>query len=231
MVETSCALCGRSMGGARCSDCGWEVGSLPGSQLHPPVPPQDEQARREYSKISNGTSDPGRAQPVQAGSAEGPRQPGPAHPVASRPPGGALLLGLGLIVAAVVVIGSVAAGTGGAGRQAANQASQSSELPSPTAGVDETSEEPQVSAGEWLLILASVAKADEPRSVAEAKATRLAAKSGRRVVVLDSNLVNGLNPGYWAVVVPGFSSKGAAGRACESFGRALGGDCYPRKVQ
>jgi hypothetical protein len=147
---------------------------------------------------------------------------GAAGKVRARPRWGALVL-IALVIAAVV---GVALSSG----RAAPTATGSSAPAVPSAGA---SPESSLHTGEWLLILESISKGAESRSSAEAKARSLRekAKGRRKVVVLDSSIVKGLTPGYWAVAVPGFTSKASATKACSDFGRKTGGTCYPRVVK
>lgn len=80
--------------------------------------------------------------------------------------------------------------------------------------------------GSWLLVLESMPKSRYSQSEAWSKASSVGS-----AVVIDSSRVSGLNSGYWAVIADRyFESKSAASGTCSSYGRSVGGECYPRRV-
>lgn len=98
--------------------------------------------------------------------------------------------------------------------------------PSTTSTPPTTLAEPSV--GRWILVLESVPK---PQSVDAAfERARQVGGGDPRVEVIDSDTTPGLNGGYWVVAVLDFSSRDAAVATCSSFGREVGGPCYPTRV-
>ncbi len=84
-------------------------------------------------------------------------------------------------------------------------------------------------AGSWLSVLASFSKSDRTVEQAHARAAALSTEQHTAVVV-DSDRIPGLNPGYWAVAVVNQSSREAAAAVCTALGKELGTQCYPRQV-
>lgn len=86
-------------------------------------------------------------------------------------------------------------------------------------------------AGSWIMILDSLPKNEFTIQQAEQRAAGMRT-GGRPVVsVIDSDAIPGLNGGYWALGVPGHSSRDSAANQCAMFNREVGGDCYPRQVE
>ncbi len=85
-------------------------------------------------------------------------------------------------------------------------------------------------AGSWVAVLDSMAKADGDARAARALADSLSTRYGVRVLVIDSSRYSGLNPGWWAVVLTGFTSNKQARAACSSVGRTPGDACYGREI-
>ncbi|MDI9628111.1 MAG: hypothetical protein QM286_06150, partial [Acidobacteriota bacterium] len=86
-----------------------------------------------------------------------------------------------------------------------------------------------LSRGSWITVLESLPKNEVAVTHAQASASALSV-NGYRVVVVDSDAIPGLNPGYWALSVTGFASRDAAVAACPGLGREVGGTCYPREI-
>ena len=98
--------------------------------------------------------------------------------------------------------------------------------PEPTAHPGVVTELP---AGTWVTVLASLPK----NAVTPDQAVERAAKEsrdGHTAIVLDTNEFEGLNAGYWAVVIPGADSREASNQVCRDLGIPLGNKCYPREV-
>lgn len=84
--------------------------------------------------------------------------------------------------------------------------------------------------GSWLAVLESLPQAEQTESMAQAQATSLSTGAGS-VVVVDSTAIPGLNPGYWALSLIGFSSSVEARDACARVQRSPGPSCYDRQVR
>lgn len=84
-------------------------------------------------------------------------------------------------------------------------------------------------AGSWITVLDSLPKNQRTEADAWSAANSLSSASAQ-VVVVDTDAINGLNPGYWAVAIIGSSSRAEATNLCALFGRPVGGTCYPRQV-
>lgn len=82
--------------------------------------------------------------------------------------------------------------------------------------------------GTWLTVLDSLPKGERTEAEAWAMADSLSGQA--RVVVVDSDRIPGLRAGYWAVAIPGSSSRDQASALCAGVGRSVGGTCYPRQV-
>lgn len=85
-------------------------------------------------------------------------------------------------------------------------------------------------AGSWVAVLDSFEQSESDISEARGLANRISTKYGVQVSVLDSGDYSGLNSGYWAVVLTGFSSNEQARAACSSVGREPSGACYGRHI-
>lgn len=83
--------------------------------------------------------------------------------------------------------------------------------------------------GKWVLVLESLSKEHTELSEADGRARQLSTDT-RVVQVLDSSSADGLNPGYWALVLMPFDTRSRAARACSEVGREVGGTCYPRHI-
>ena len=86
-----------------------------------------------------------------------------------------------------------------------------------------------LSRGTWITVLESLPKDQSSLTQAQVRADTLSAH-GFLVVVVNSDTIPGLNPGYWALSVTGFASRDAAVAACPALGREAGGTCYPREI-
>lgn len=85
-------------------------------------------------------------------------------------------------------------------------------------------------AGSWITIFDSLPKDEFTLQQAEQRAAGM--RSGSYTVsVIDSDAIPGLNGGYWALGVPGATSRDSAAAMCGVFGREVGGSCYPRQVE
>lgn len=84
-------------------------------------------------------------------------------------------------------------------------------------------------AGSWITVLDSLEKDRRTEADAWAMANGLSRPTAD-VVVVDSDAIPGLNPGYWAIAVIGSTSRAEATDSCAVLGRPVGGSCYPREV-
>lgn len=115
--------------------------------------------------------------------------------------------------------------SGGSG----SESSSGSSSPSPTTPPPSTAAPiTEATVGRWILVLESVPKS---QSLTAARGLRGQVDGGDpRVTVIDSDATPGMNPGYWVVAVLDFGSREAAVADCISFGREIGGRCYPTRV-
>lgn len=88
---------------------------------------------------------------------------------------------------------------------------------------------PVLSSGSWITVLDSLDKDDHTWSEAVSRAAGLS-NSSYSVYAIDTDPVPGLNGGYYALAVIGGDSRTDATSVCSSFGRAIGGECYPRQI-
>jgi hypothetical protein len=222
-----CPLCGGDVTGSSCPSCGWvsaepqpePVPRKPKSGQQPAVPPPNVRA------------------PV----------PPQMTVVAPRPSSGGVnpLLWLvgGLVVAALVIgvaVGSQSSRSGSSSQGDLQPAAThspvsypSSEGSSATSGASESSypvDTPSL-AGQWIIVLDSISQTDGQFSEARSLADSLYGQYGVQVYVIDSSGYAGLNPGWWAVVLIGFSSNEEARAACSTVGRTPGDACYGRKIK
>lgn len=106
------------------------------------------------------------------------------------------------------------------------QAPRAAAPAAPTVVETQSGLEESLPTGSWLLVLESMPKSRYSQSEAWSKASSIGS-----AVVIDSSRVSGLNSGYWAVIADrAFESKSAANGTCSSYGRSVGGECYPRRV-
>lgn len=102
-----------------------------------------------------------------------------------------------------------------------------SATPSPTVNANVVTDLP---AGSWITVLKSL-----PQSQVSAdEAVAMAAQYGNdshRAVVIDTNAFPNLNAGYYAIVIPGQSSRAESNAVCAAIGIAVGDDCYPREIK
>ena len=80
------------------------------------------------------------------------------------------------------------------------------------------------------LVLASLPKSEVTAEQAVERA-QLESRNGQTAVVIDTDAFTGLNPGYWAVVVPGADSRSASNEVCRALGMAVNDKCYPREIK
>ena len=105
---------------------------------------------------------------------------------------------------------------------------------SPSASPTPTSETPsgivtELPSGSWVTVLKSLPK----ELVTPENALEQAAKLGNdqhKATVIDTDAFDKLNPGYWAIVVPGQNSRAESNAVCDDLGIGLGNNCYPREV-
>lgn len=172
-------------------------------------------------------------------------QPEPSHHPPQQAPRGPARLIIGALAALVLVAGSATAVVllrpDGLRSATVNTPTTStwSQPTRPAASPRVTSRQPDTTAtapaviplpvGSWITVLESLPQQEFSQEQAAARATSLSV-AGYPVSVIDSDTVPGLNSGYWALGVPGSSSREAAVALCGVFGRQAGGTCYPRQV-
>jgi hypothetical protein len=86
-------------------------------------------------------------------------------------------------------------------------------------------------AGTWITVLASIEQTDAGLIRARSIADELHETYGVDVYVIDSHQYQGLNAGWWVVVLVGSDSNAQARSACSTVGRAPGGSCYGRLIK
>lgn len=106
----------------------------------------------------------------------------------------------------------------------ATQSSAPTETSQPAAG-----QNPTLANGSWITVLDSLDKNDHTWSEAASRAATLS-NSSYSVYAIDTDPVPGLNSGYYALAVIGRDSRTDATSVCSSFGRSIGGECYPRQI-
>lgn len=84
-------------------------------------------------------------------------------------------------------------------------------------------------AGSWVTVLDSLAQSGTTPEQALARAAELS-HPDHQAIVIDTNAFPNLNPGYYAVVVPGQASRADSNAVCEAIGIPLGNNCYPRQI-
>lgn len=123
---------------------------------------------------------------------------------------------------------SSSSGSSGSNQSGTGSSSASSSQRPSTPPPSTTAPIPEATVGRWILVLESVPKS---QSLASARGLRGQVDGGDpRVTVIDSDATPGMNPGYWVVAVLDFGSREAAVADCISFGREIGGRCYPTRV-
>ena len=200
----SCARCGAAVQAGRCPLCGHFDPSL-------------ETPRREVPQALAATHTPDLAE--TPASQSGPR----------------------LSRAALVVVAALASAVGG-GLLLATQLSAGPPLPQPntsqstndTSPLSEPSSDAAsvlttLSSGSWITVIESLPKS-EYQAGSAAKHAEAFSWAPEKVVVVDTDRVGGLNPGYWAVSVVGFSTRLDAREACSHLGLEVGPSCYPRLI-
>ena len=84
--------------------------------------------------------------------------------------------------------------------------------------------------GSWVTVLASLPKGSVTAEQAIARAAQ-ESRNGYTAIVIDSDAFEGLNPGYWAVVIPGSDSRNASNAVCDALGIGVNSQCYPREIK
>lgn len=83
--------------------------------------------------------------------------------------------------------------------------------------------------GSWVTVLKSLRQSSVSAEQAQQEASKLATDK-YTPVVLDTNAFGNLNPGYWAVVIPGFSSRAESDAVCDELGLGVGNSCFSREI-
>ncbi len=84
--------------------------------------------------------------------------------------------------------------------------------------------------GTWVTVLDSLPKASTTPEQAIERAAALSHPE-HQAIVIDTNAFTGLNPNYWAVVIPGAESRAASAEVCKAIGIPAGDKCYPREIK
>ena len=84
--------------------------------------------------------------------------------------------------------------------------------------------------GTWVTVLDSLPQGSVSAEEAIERARNLT-PPGHDVIVMDTNHFGGLNPNYWAVVIPGAESRAASNDVCRAIGIPVGNKCYPREIK
>ena len=152
---------------------------------------------------------------------------------------------IGVIVVVVALAGTLAGVLTSAGGSTASQrpgeaGSTVAAAPRPSVRASTAAGPPASSAagtvttlagGTWFTVLDSLSKTDTGLDDAFARASILGAGRAHPAVVVDTDAHGpDLTAGYWAVGVPGASTRAEAVAVCEEYGRAVGGACYPRPI-
>lgn len=217
---TECGLCGAAMTGAECQVCGWRISAV------------TEQAPSDDAPAASTPTPP-------------PLTPRATTAQAPRPPGGGknrTAWVLGGILTAALLVGIIAistslgerAGSPASVQQPTGTAVEPSTKPSPSGSApsvlaNSVPDTPRISG--WIAVLESIPQRGGKLSHARSLANALHQKYGVDIYVIDSGDYEGLNPGWWAVVMIGFDSNAEARAACSSVGRSPSGSCYGRRVK
>lgn len=100
---------------------------------------------------------------------------------------------------------------------------------SPTESTGDTGDHPAL-AGTWVAVLDSFDQNQSDISQARSLASQISTSYGVQVYVVDSGDYAGLNPGYWAVILSGYSSNEQARASCAQVGREPSDACYGRHI-
>lgn len=84
--------------------------------------------------------------------------------------------------------------------------------------------------GSWVTVLDSLKQSGTTPERALQRAAELS-KPGYTAVPLDTNAFVGLNAGYYAIVIPGQSSRADSHAVCDAIGTRRGDHCYPREIK
>ena len=87
----------------------------------------------------------------------------------------------------------------------------------------------QLPAGTFVAVLDSLPKASTTPEQAVARAAQLSIPT-QALAAIDTDAVPGLTPGYYAIGVPGATSRDQVAQLCQALGRSVGGSCYARLV-
>lgn len=88
----------------------------------------------------------------------------------------------------------------------------------------------ELPAGSWVTVLDSLPQAGTTPERALERAAELS-KPGHQAVPLDASAFAGLNPGYYAIVIPGQASRDESYAVCDAIGTPRGDRCYPREIK
>ncbi len=84
--------------------------------------------------------------------------------------------------------------------------------------------------GSWVTVLKSLPQSGTTPAQALAQASELS-RPGHQAVVLDTNAFRNLNRGYFAIVIPGATTRAEVAATCAAIGIPLGDHCYPREIK
>lgn len=88
----------------------------------------------------------------------------------------------------------------------------------------------ELPAGSWITVLDSLPQSGTTPEQALARAAELS-KPGYQAVPLDASAFQGLNAGYYAIVIAGQSSRNESYAVCDAIGTPRGDNCYPREIK
>lgn len=155
---------------------------------------------------------------------------------------------VGGIVAAVAVVGVLGGVLSVSGQPAASSAPRSAASMAPAAPpATQTGSRPAttrpattgpaggglvtLTPGTWFTVIESLPKSEATLDAASARASQLGTGRRHPTVVVDTDAhTPHLTPGYWAVGVPGASTRAESVAICAEYGIAVGGGCYPRQI-
>jgi hypothetical protein len=246
---TRCPLCGTATGAARCPVCGSPVaGHATPPTPHPTIPVALASTQVHGAAPSSpGPRAPGLETSVRDAQPSLDLHPPPGHDDVRAAAKRRAMIAAGVVGSVLLVVAGIQLGARGESSENATQPAGSAldtsevtqaqpDIATPEGTVPP--EQPAVTStpvlrvpadGTWIVVLESKPKTESDVSGALTLATTIGS-SGPSVEVIDSDVTPGLNPGYWVVIHGEFATRAEAAQACSSFGREVGGECYPRLV-
>ncbi|MFP5416045.1 MAG: hypothetical protein ACLGHZ_04090 [Actinomycetes bacterium] len=83
--------------------------------------------------------------------------------------------------------------------------------------------------GSWITVLDSLRQGSTTPEQAIARAQELTFP-GYQTVAIDTSAFSNLNPGYYAIVIPGAATRADVSATCQAIGIPVGDDCYARQI-